>query len=421
MSVCILMLAMVGSFLWISRDESPPDDKDLRLERPNIPKQDNGFYHLNFSIGDVCLSEPNDARTICKMVDGEVWDEDLYIKATKKNEEVLELYRKAMNCEYFRVEAPYHLELFPDYLLQWHSLECLFVLRARHHFRNGREMKAFEAALDLARFGQKVQNAGGGFDTYFSGSRKKDKARQLIQEFLKRTTLDSEILRGHGQELRRYRFETQAYVEMLKADYMLWCAIFDALAGEGLPATGGDGKEYVERHRWGYSFKPNQTKKLVARLYRVAIENVDKIYAERTDIDSLPFIPRHNDIKWFTVNRKGKGWAEDTRLALNISDRMVFKQRISWLATELLVALKCYQIDNRRLPDSLEKLAPEYIDEIPRDPFDGKPLRYSKEKRIIYSVGDDLKDSGGPSQEQIDRGWAWRLLEATDPAVVVDL
>ncbi len=63
--------------------------------------------------------------------------------------------------------------------------------------------------------------------------------------------------------------------------------------------------------------------------------------------------------------------------------------------TRLLLALKCYKLDHGDLPESLDELVPKYIDKIPIDDFDGKHLRYSKEKRIIYSVGRDMKDSGG--------------------------
>lgn len=35
---------------------------------------------------------------------------------------------------------------------------------------------------------------------------------------------------------------------------------------------------------------------------------------------------------------------------------------------------------------------------MPTDPFDGKQIRYSKQKLIIYSVGRNGKDSGGVSE-----------------------
>ncbi len=47
--------------------------------------------------------------------------------------------------------------------------------------------------------------------------------------------------------------------------------------------------------------------------------------------------------------------------------------------------------------NSLDALVPEYLDRVPTDPCDGKPLRCIPEKRLIYSIGIDLKDDEGLS------------------------
>ncbi len=48
---------------------------------------------------------------------------------------------------------------------------------------------------------------------------------------------------------------------------------------------------------------------------------------------------------------------------------------------------------------------PAYLDALPVDPFDGRPVRYSREKKIVYSVGKDLVDGGGMTDAQA-REWA---------------
>ncbi len=73
-------------------------------------------------------------------------------------------------------------------------------------------------------------------------------------------------------------------------------------------------------------------------------------------------------------------------------------------AVRSLLALQAYRQDAGRLPTGLNELVPQYLDEVPLDDFDGKPLRYSREKRILYSVGEDLKDDGGFTGEE---GKAW--------------
>jgi len=50
--------------------------------------------------------------------------------------------------------------------------------------------------------------------------------------------------------------------------------------------------------------------------------------------------------------------------------------------TRLVVALNRYEMRNGKLPERLEQLVPEYIDSVPRDPYDGKPFRYDRNKFI---------------------------------------
>jgi hypothetical protein len=63
------------------------------------------------------------------------------------------------------------------------------------------------------------------------------------------------------------------------------------------------------------------------------------------------------------------------------------------------------------MPSSLEELGPQYLKEVPLDPFDGQPIRYSPEKAIIYSVGDDLIDSGGILED---------YMKMIEPTLIID-
>jgi hypothetical protein len=60
-------------------------------------------------------------------------------------------------------------------------------------------------------------------------------------------------------------------------------------------------------------------------------------------------------------------------------------------AAETLVALRAYAVEHGdALPAALDALVPRYIDAVPRDAFDGAPLRYAPERRLLMSVGSDL-------------------------------
>ena len=45
---------------------------------------------------------------------------------------------------------------------------------------------------------------------------------------------------------------------------------------------------------------------------------------------------------------------------------------------------------------------PEFLDKVPVDAFNGQPLHYSAEKKIVYSVGQNLTDDGGADRFNTD-------------------
>lgn len=73
-----------------------------------------------------------------------------------------------------------------------------------------------------------------------------------------------------------------------------------------------------------------------------------------------------------------------------------FRYRADRAATRTVLALRLYEIRKGRLPDSLRTLVDEKILEaVPVDPFSDKPLRYSRERRVVWSVGPNETDDGG--------------------------
>jgi hypothetical protein len=76
----------------------------------------------------------------------------------------------------------------------------------------------------------------------------------------------------------------------------------------------------------------------------------------------------------------------------------VLKERAQRLALLKLAEALRHEAQTGRFPDSLSELG-----EVPKDPFDGQPLRYIKDKRGIrvYSVGPDLIDNGGTGRSEI--------------------
>jgi hypothetical protein len=62
-----------------------------------------------------------------------------------------------------------------------------------------------------------------------------------------------------------------------------------------------------------------------------------------------------------------------------------------------VLSVEKYRNDKKSLPDNLSQLIPEYLSEIPLDPFDGQPMRYKKTAKgyVVYSIWRDRVDNGG--------------------------
>lgn len=74
---------------------------------------------------------------------------------------------------------------------------------------------------------------------------------------------------------------------------------------------------------------------------------------------------------------------------------------------KIATALKMYRLAHGRYPEILAELKPDFIPELPLDPFTGKDFIYQKKDKgfIVYSVGQDLKDNGGVTAKETRTGY----------------
>jgi hypothetical protein len=96
--------------------------------------------------------------------------------------------------------------------------------------------------------------------------------------------------------------------------------------------------------------------------------------------------------------------AEKLAEAIRRSDALM-RSTIAALAAER------YRLANGRWPESLSGLVPAYLKEVPRDPYDGAPLRLRRlaDGLVIYSVGVDGKDNGGTLGVTVGTDTGFRL------------
>jgi len=70
------------------------------------------------------------------------------------------------------------------------------------------------------------------------------------------------------------------------------------------------------------------------------------------------------------------------------------------------LAIERYRLATGQVPERLAELVPQYLDTVPLDPFDGRPLRYRRTDAgyRLYSVMEDGQDNGGITRAEANKG-----------------
>jgi hypothetical protein len=94
------------------------------------------------------------------------------------------------------------------------------------------------------------------------------------------------------------------------------------------------------------------------------------------------------DIRWF--------FSRSVRSLEDLPKRLMTVEAARQTIITVL-ALKRYQLRHGNFPGDLSALVPEFLPAVPRDPVDGKPMRYQLVGKsfLLYSIGEDGVDNGG--------------------------
>ncbi|MCX7765739.1 MAG: hypothetical protein N2246_03420 [Candidatus Sumerlaeia bacterium] len=321
----------------------------------------------------------------------------------QKNEESFTLLDEALKCPVFQTPLATEFELGDR--VQYSNLRdfaMLSAIKAIYLFKLGKEQEAFDEALKLLRLGHLIEGAPDNIVSYFIGGAIKGFGVGIIRQMLKEANLPEEKIREYSVEVSKYKANEEGLIKSAKWEYMTLCKMIDNLITEDSAfshmnaSAGKTSSKNKQKKIPGYFFKPNKTKRIIGERYRTFINSISypfakmKITEDPSFYGSSPnflFMLRENSIGKYFYN-----------ISVPKFKRMLLSKcnedfRVS--ATATLMALKAYKIKTGTLPVTLDQLVPEYLSAVPVDPFDGKPLRYSPDKRIIYAVGADLVDSGG--------------------------
>jgi hypothetical protein len=401
-------LVFFSSRFFNSRDIPPVNDSYLRLSKIEIPKSENAFYEFMRAHDESRL--PADTKVLSDLLKNR--DYKAIGVILKQNERVFPIIEKALKLPVFQspqLQDPSKVNFntkFSEYT-KLRKLAHLCIVKADYLFEKGKEKEAFDWILKGMKIGQMIEESPRPLlVTYLVGVACKEIGLKEIRKLVSKTNLPPEELKFYAEAILDFEPSDEAFIQGVKMEYALAenflrkieeaskaRSIYEKIKKE----EGWDKSfDFLVRHLGEPYYLPNETRLIYVEKLRRLISYAKKLYKD-ADVSSLELPPPRGFIL-FRRNLAGKAWIA---ILMPIYPNTLYRHftlKFSNRATAILLALKAYKREKGHLPESLSELVPKYLSKIPIDPFDGQPLRYLREGKVIYCVGRILRDLGPPPE-----------------------
>jgi len=334
------------------------------------------------------------------------WDDALASTALASNREALAGWDAAVKLPDLQVPESSFGDLVP-YLAEWKRLAHVAEIRENVLLHNGQDKEAFDRIPDHVQLGQQMQNAHGPLIDYLVGAAVRSMGLSQMEHSVGKTHLTPNQLKDYIRQLGlNSDEESVAFANTIKAEYQYQIGMLDAMNRGKMTNSIAGG--YTPRvSPWWPVFNFSQTKALFAKEDNRLVQAAPHHFNEAQLPDLVSNQPSIASM-YFSGNPVGQILFYMSMPAVIPSLAVKSKGNTQLQATRTILALRAYQLTNGKLPPDLNALVPEFLDAVPLDDFDGQSLRYSAEKKIVYSVGQNLKDDGGndsrpgPSNRPLD-------------------
>ena len=400
LAVLLLTFGALALFVRLAgRDAPPPDETEFTASRPVVLPEDNAFTYFNEAANHL-VETTNDAMFASFRV-GRAPATDELREWLAQNAECLALVKRGTECAVCLTPPVETIETQTPYIKPWLHMMRILQAQTRLARLDGHFEDAADDVTTGLRFGNLVQKNASCLVVYLVGVALFTSSADSAMELARDPAAPPEILARLAAELEMSGSFASSLIEALKAEYRMAANVVDDFRDTRdqtlLSAYGTENphRALTRLRTLPYLFKPNQTKRDLAASYRIILGDVGKPYAD---------MERHNLEK-----RKYGRW---TPLRPNVIGNYIHQLMMpsatlldvrcrtdaTLSGTKLVIACNRFARDKGRRPETLADLVPDYLPEIPLDPYDGEPFRYSAEKGIVWAVGQNLKDEGGSTK-----------------------
>ncbi|NCD22892.1 MAG: hypothetical protein EOL90_08145 [Spartobacteria bacterium] len=394
-------------FGWLaSRDAPlPPDESEFAVARPGVAPEDNAFTY--FLAATNHLVETTNAQLVADFLAGKAPDDPELRALAASNAACFAQIQRGTDCAVCQFPLPpsYFDAEFP-YLSAWLKIGRLLAVRSRQARLDGRWAEAVVDAWAVARMGGIAADHAESMIHYLVGVAIAGEGYEQILALAADPAVpaaDLQVLAAGLDQLGPYDAGLARALKM-EADHAA-----DLVAGFAsgrvdwidLLTFGEVERDFRKRLLAGlmrspYFFRPQATLRAVREKYRQAIRDVSLPYAQADATEEPKF--GQSLLQLLRPNSVG----EFFRRVVVVPARQTLetKCRAESLLAGAKLAVACHRFERERgrFPETLAELVPEYLDALPRDPYDGAPFRYSTEKGQVWAVGKNLTDEGGSTR-----------------------
>jgi hypothetical protein len=431
------VVVLLSAALWVGthwRDLPPVDDADLRPLATVAPEDDAGpaLYRAKALL----RLDDAEAKQIREWVRGQGSDDAAIPSLLSRNAPALRALAEAHGKTGLTIpvarrpleawEASRETPADPqpkldvsartEDLIAWRRLAWLSLAHALWLSRRGKDHAARDELLATARLGHLIEGAvGADVAHYTSAATMKSFVLRQLVEVAARARLSSGALRALASQVRMLGVNRQGFAATVAEEYRFEATAHERFAAwlqmradawlHGRPAPGKPPPSTC----WScgplfllgpFLYQPHRSEAVAASAHRAIQQDATQLYVARSTApslrDSLASVLRllvgPNNIGTALALSWQFDW--DSALARKCAENVRAR------AASTILLLLAYERDHGALPEHLYELVPAYADAVSINDFDGAPLRYSRERRRLWSVGADLVDEGGTDDRE---------------------
>jgi len=400
----------VGWVLLMTVDDARKAFPQLELPGGQVPADENGFVVIQQMIDRFPITEDEelDLATGGGRADGPLEPQEqaaLAAQVVARWEPCLRMLDEALARPHFVADRPAPSLETLDSDMDWGSycrrLASLVLLSSEVALQRGDVPAAMQEADKAVELGMRLAGSRRSIVMYFVGVAVMDMSLQQVREVSASPAVSANILRGQMSALPSPDAIKHALLECVEGEFRLFVAMLRDLGSfrsVSRASEGGFPGWTLALQRGLPFFKVNMSVNLLGDQMLATFECLDDWQPARPGIARSQAIYHDLDsviqeMGWLHFLRNPIGDLLTSMLfvasqpMLDTHFRLVAEVQLTGAA----LALRCYHLEHGRLPESLEELAPAYLDEVPVDPFTERLFVYEPKAHPprILSVGPD--------------------------------